>query len=198
MRAEAVAEDGCDPRLAAAKAEARALALARRAGADPAAGAALAEVVMAEAPPPPGALVGGFWPLGGEIDLRPLLLALAARGHGLALPVTPRRGNPLRFRRWQPGQALQPGPFGTSQPGPEAPEATPDFLLVPLLAFDARGNRLGYGGGYYDRTLAELPQAERLGIAYACQQLAAVPAGATDIRLPLVATERGIVICEGL
>jgi 5-formyltetrahydrofolate cyclo-ligase len=190
----------CDVLLAQLKAEARKVALARRAAADPqGAGEALAAVVLRDCPPPPGALVAGFWPMGQEIDLRPLLHALHARGQALALPVTPRRGQPLRFRRWQPGDPLAHGPMGTRQPA-AGPEVTPDWLLVPLLAFDRAGRRLGYGGGYYDRTLAGLPHAHAIGIAYAAQEMhdpPGVPAGPNDARLPRVATEKGVVDCGG-
>lgn len=178
------------------KAEARRFASARRRGADPVAnGAALARHVLALCPPPPGAVVAGYWPMGDEVDIRPLLDALAERGHALALPVTPPRGQPLRFRRWRPGEALAPGPFGTSFPA-EGEEVRPDWLLVPLLAFDRAGRRLGYGGGYYDRTLAGLPRATALGCAHAVQEVPEVPAGPEDARLARVATENGVVECR--
>jgi 5-formyltetrahydrofolate cyclo-ligase len=182
--------------IALVKAALRRTALAARDAADPRRGLWLAAHVLAECPPPPGAVVAGFWPMGAEIDIRPLLLALQGRGHTLALPVTPRRGHPLAFRAWRFGAALVPGPFGTRQPAPEAPPIIPDFLLVPLLAFDARGHRLGYGGGYYDRTLAALPFAAALGIAFASQRLPLVPTGPTDIPLPRIATEAGIILSE--
>jgi 5-formyltetrahydrofolate cyclo-ligase len=186
----------CPVLLADLKAEARKVALARREACDPALGSALTEVVLRDFPPPEGAVVSGFWPMGAEIDIRPLLQALHDRGHAIALPVTPRRGNPLDFRRWRPGDELSRGPLGTRQPGPEAEPLTPHFLLVPLLAFDRGGRRLGYGGGYYDRTLAALPGATALGVAYAAQELDEVPAGPEDARLAAIATERGLILAE--
>ncbi len=182
----------CSLLLGELKAEARRVALARRAAMDPSLGALLSDHVLREAPPPAGAVVAGFWPMGPEIDIRPLLHALHARGHAVALPVTPRRGEKLTFRRWTPGDAMARGPMGTSQPPPEAQALRPDWLLVPLLAFDGAGHRLGYGGGYYDRTLAALPGATRIGCAYACQRLDEVPAGPEDVALHAVATERGL------
>jgi len=179
--------------LAARKAAARARALARRAAADPALGAALARHLLAEMPPPAGVVVAGFWPIGGEIDLRPLLHALHGRGHPIVLPETPPRGRPLIFRRWTPDTPLRPGRFATSYP--EGAACRPDWVLVPLLAFDRAGRRLGYGAGYYDRTLAALPGVPRIGCAYAAQEMDAVPAGPYDARLEAVATELGVIRC---
>lgn len=175
------------------KAEARKVALARRAGCDPGQGAALGEHLLRDMPPPAGAIVAGFWPMGPEIDIRPLLHALHAQGHRIGLPVTPKRGLPLHFREWRPGDALAHGPMGTSQPGPTAPALTPAWLLVPLLAFDRAGRRLGYGGGYYDRTLASLPGATAIGVAYSTQEVDEVPAGPDDAPLTAIATERGVI-----
>jgi 5-formyltetrahydrofolate cyclo-ligase len=183
--------------LVAAKRAVRQAALARRIGLDAeAAGQALALHVLREIPPEPCAVVSGFWPLGEEIDIRPLLLALHRRGNPVALPVTPRRGEALSFRGWQPGDALVPERFGTMRPIGDI--LVPDVLLIPLLAFDAAGGRLGYGGGFYDRTLAGLPGRLRLGCAFAAQQVDAVPVGPYDIRLDAVATENGIIRCGGL
>jgi len=178
------------PPLDAEKSAARQAALANRTGVH-GAGPALAAQVLRHCPPPPGAIVAGFWPLPGEIDTIPLLHALAAGGWPLCLPVTPERGSPLTFRSWKPGDTLVPGRFGTHHPTGE--EQKPDFILVPLLAFDAAGNRLGYGGGYYDRTFATLPDAYRLGCAFAAQQIEKVPTGPTDIKLHAVATQSSII-----
>jgi 5-formyltetrahydrofolate cyclo-ligase len=181
----------------AEKAALRQASLAARVGLDPvAAGASLSEVVLRHCAPPRAAIVAGFWPMGQEIDIRPLLRRLERAGHVLALPVTPVRGLPLTFRRWHWGQALQPGRFGTSHPPEEAPVVVPDFVLVPLLAFDRRGGRLGYGGGYYDRTLAGLPVARAVGVAFAAQEVPAVPCGPHDRMLPGIATEVGFIQTE--
>ena len=168
--------------------------LAAREAWDPACGAALGGWLLREVPPPAGAVVSGFWPMGREIDIRPLLVALHERGHPIVLPETPKRGNPLIFRHWRPGDALLPERFGTSRP--DGVVLAPDFLLVPLLAFDRRGYRVGYGAGYYDRTLAALPGRFRLGVAYAAQELDEVPNGPYDQRLDAVATERGVIFCK--
>jgi 5-formyltetrahydrofolate cyclo-ligase len=192
--AQAAASDDV---LQAAKAAARKIARARRAGlANAEAPARLAAALLAGHGPPKGAIIAGYWPMGEEMDPRPLMLALAARGHVLALPVTPPRGQPLAFRAWVPGAALRAGPMGTSEPF-AGDELRPDMLLVPLLAFDRAGRRLGYGGGYYDRTLAALPGAKAIGIAYAGQEMPEVPAGLQDFRLPLIATEAGVILCGG-
>jgi 5-formyltetrahydrofolate cyclo-ligase len=181
--------------LQAAKAAARKVARARRAGlANAAAPARLAEALLAHYAPPPGTIIAGYWPMGDEMDPRPLMLAMASRGHALALPITPPRGQPLAFCAWAPGAALRPGPMGTSEPAGGG-ALRPDILLVPLLAFDRAGRRLGYGGGYYDRTLAALPGAKAIGIAYAGQEMPEVPAGPQDFRLPLIATEAGVIVC---
>ena len=181
--------------LQAAKAAARKLAREKRATlANIEAPARLAKAMLAQHAPPKGAIIAGYWPMGEELDPRPLMLALASRGHAMALPVTPPRGQPLAFRAWAPGAALRPGPMGTSEPA-EGAALRPDILLVPLLAFDRAGRRLGYGGGYYDRTLAALPGAKAIGIAYAGQEMPEVPAGPQDFRLPLIATEDSVIIC---
>ena len=174
----------------------RQAARARRSQCDPALGVALGERLLAERAPPAGAVVAGVWPLPGEIDLRPLLAMLAARGHAVLLPRTLRRGEPLEFRLWTPGAPLEAGSFGTLHPQGGLPAPPPDVILVPLLAFDRRGGRLGYGAGFYDRTLRLYPRAAAIGCAFAAQEVDAVPMEAHDVRLPAVATERGIIECD--
>jgi 5-formyltetrahydrofolate cyclo-ligase len=177
-----------------AKRAMRAERLAARAGHDPkAAGEALTALVLRDCPPPPAAVVSGFWPLDGEIDIRPLLLALHARRHPIVLPVTPKRGLPLSFRLWHPGDPLVAERFGTLRPTGE--ERSPEFLLVPLLAFDRRGGRLGYGAGYYDRSLPLLSPHFALGCAFAAQEVPEVPMGPHDVRLDAMATEREVIRC---
>lgn len=126
------------------------------------------------------------------MDPRALMGELAARGHALGLPVVQGRGKPLLFRAWRRGDALVPGSLGIPAPGPDAAPLVPDLLLVPLLAFDREGFRLGHGAGYYDMTLAGLRAIGpvlAVGIAYAGQEIARVPREAHDEPLDWVVTE---------
>jgi 5-formyltetrahydrofolate cyclo-ligase len=137
--------------------------------------------------------IAGYVPIGSEIDPRPALSALAAAGARLVLPVAAARGDRLLFRNWSPGDPLVPGPFGTLNPVPGAPMTDPDVLLIPLLAFDATGHRLGYGAGYYDRTLAVLRSAGTIlaiGLAYDAQEVPPLPSESHDQRLDMVVTDR--------
>lgn len=168
---------------------------ARRAPHDPAFGVRMAGHLLAANIIPADATIAGFWPLQGEIDTRPLLLALVGRGHRVALPVTPAQGNWLSFRRWRPGMVLRPGRFGTLEPPGEA--VVPTVLLVPLLAFDRRGGRLGYGGGYYDRTLQALgTDVITIGCGFAAQEVDRVPTETHDRSMNAVATEAGVMLVE--
>lgn len=163
------------------------------AAAAPDAGSRVASLVAASFAPATGAVVAGYWPMRDELDPRPTLAALSGRGCRIALPVVVGEGQPLLFRAWEPDEPLQPGPYGTVQPADEADLVDPQLLLVPMLAFDRSGRRLGYGGGFYDRTLGALRgrfAVQAIGIAYAEQEVAAVPAGPEDARLDGVVTER--------
>jgi len=137
--------------------------------------------------------VAGYWPIKTELDPRPLMAALANQGIATALPATPKPGQPLIFHEWVEGDAMIDGLYGTSEPRPESPICYPTLVLVPMLAFDDRGYRLGYGGGFYDRSLAGLRQrggvVRALGIAYDAQRVEAVPIGPYDARLDAVLTE---------
>lgn len=142
------------------------------------------------------AIVAGYWPMGDELDLRPLLQALHARGFPLALPVMVGPARPLIFRRWKPDDPLCAAEFGTQEPTADQAVCRPDILLAPLLAFDAQGGRLGYGGGFYDRTLAQL-RADgagvcALGVALSVQEVSAVVCGPHDQPLDGIITEQGV------
>ena len=138
-----------------------------------------------------GQVIGGYWPLAGELDIRPLLEALHRAGHRLCLPCTPRKGNPLTFRHFKPSHILKAGAYGTREPFAEQPVVTPSLVLVPMLAFTPYGERLGYGGGFYDRTLEELRGRGDIfacGVAYAGQEAAALPTESFDQKLDGVLT----------
>lgn len=142
----------------------------------------------------PGTIVSGFSPVKSEISPLPLLRRLAEAGAVLALPVITTRGQPLAMRAWSFGAPLVSGIWGIREPSAGAPEVLPDIVIAPLLAFDRRGYRLGYGGGYYDRTLARLRATKpviAVGLAFAAQQIDEVPATPRDERLDLVLTEEG-------
>lgn len=140
-----------------------------------------------------GQVVAGYLPMREEIDPLPLLERLAEGGHGLALPVVTARDAALGFRRWKRGDALERGDFNTQHPPPGAPMVTPTVVLVPLLAFDDAGHRLGYGGGHYDRTLQQLRKGSVLavGLAYEGQRVKMLPLHENDQRLDWVVTEQG-------
>lgn len=142
---------------------------------------------------PAGCVVAGYWPMRHEFDPRPLLVALHERGHACALPVVTGRGKALTFRSWNPGDALVRSAYGTQAPPPTATTLTPELLLVPLLAFDDRGYRLGYGGGYYDRSLAGLEAPIAVGCAFAAQQRDSLPVDDHDRRLDWIVTEKHIL-----
>jgi 5-formyltetrahydrofolate cyclo-ligase len=145
-------------------------------------------------PLPERAVVSAFVAIGDETDPAPLIGLLRAKGHHIALPRVVRKGERLAFHRYEPGATLIPGVFGLSQPGKDWPEAIPNVLVVPLLAFDARGMRLVYGGGFYDRTLKDLRATRNIlavGFAFAGQEVPDVPYRESDEPLDWVVTETG-------
>jgi 5-formyltetrahydrofolate cyclo-ligase len=148
----------------------------------------------------PGTNISGFMPLKSEINPLPLLQKLAEAGARLALPAIAGRGKPLIMRAWEFGAPLDRGQWGIREPKPEAPEVEPDILLVPLLAFDRAGYRLGYGAGYYDMTihrLRTLKPVTAVGIAFAAQEVPKIPTTPRDERLDLVLTEREVIDLRG-
>jgi 5-formyltetrahydrofolate cyclo-ligase len=185
--------------LAEAKRRARRSAEQRRAAAHaesgPTAAVALAVRGLAFLAIRPFGAVSGFTSFRTEIDTMPLLARLAGDGWATALPVVTADRAPLSFRRWTPGDPTVPGRFGIPVPHAASDEILPDVLLVPMLAFDRAGFRLGYGGGFYDRTVERLRQLKpvvAIGIAYAAQEVAAVPRGRYDQPLDWIMTELGV------
>jgi 5-formyltetrahydrofolate cyclo-ligase len=175
------------------------MALARRDALPQDARKDAAEAVAASALPfplQPGAVVAGYHPFRSELDPLPLLNRCAGAGMRLALPRVAERGQPLIFAEWHPGEALVRGAYGLSEPPAHAPPLDPQVVLVPLVAFDRQGHRLGYGAGYYDRTL-KLLRARRpvltVGIGFAIQEVDAIPAAAHDERMDFVLTELGVM-----
>lgn len=181
--------------LAAIKAMARKAAFARRKAAhgegQGGAGAARLSAFLA---PHRGKVVAGYMPIRTEIDPLPVMQELSAHGP-VVVPVIEGAGLPLRFRQWTPGCALVEGPFGAAIPA-EGPWLEPEVVIVPLVAFDRAGGRLGYGGGFYDRTLEGL-RARRstlaVGFAYAAQEAESLPLESTDQPLDAIVTEREIL-----
>ena len=150
---------------------------------------------------PPGAIVAGYSPINSEFDPFPLMRALADKGAALALPVIIARDHALIFRAWEPDEGLVRGPFGIFQPSSDAGEVDPDIVLVPLAAFDRAGHRIGYGRGYYDRTLQNLRVMKKItviGVAFAVQEIETVPRLPHDEQLDCVLTERELIDLRSL
>jgi len=140
-----------------------------------------------------GKTIGAYWPIKDELDIRPLISALQAQGETLALPAILRKHHPLEFRAYTANTKLERGPHGTYQPPKSAAVLTPDIILMPLLAFTHDGERLGYGGGYYDRTLASLRKTHDVfacGVAFAAQEAQSLPTEAHDMRMDGILTEK--------
>jgi 5-formyltetrahydrofolate cyclo-ligase len=140
--------------------------------------------------------VAGYIAQGAELDPAPLMEALARVGAALALPVAVSRDAPLIFRAWTPGAPLMPDAFGIPAPLADQPKVAPTALIVPLLAFDRRGGRLGQGAGVYDRAIAALGADHRpylLGYGYAGQEIEELPLEPHDQRLDAILTEAGLI-----
>ena len=188
--------------IADAKAALRREAVARRDSLPPDMRAAAARTI-AERPFPcavaAGAIVSGFMPLKSEINPMPLMRRLGDAGAQLALPAVAGRGKPLTMRAFAFGEPLVAGVWGIREPGPDAREVFPDIVIVPLLAFDRAGRRLGYGAGYYDMTITGLRARKpfiAVGIAFAAQEIPCVPTTARDAALDLVLTEHEVIDCR--
>jgi 5-formyltetrahydrofolate cyclo-ligase len=188
---------------AASKALLRNDILARRGTISPAVVAAFAQRIAtiggAMAADLAAKTVAAYWPIKDEASPLLLLEALAAQGRATALPVMAARDAPLVFRRWRPGEPLHDVSFGLKEPAADAPMIVPNLVFVPLVAFDRHGYRLGYGAGFYDRTLAKLRAkgvATAVGLAYALQELPEIPAESHDQKLDYVLTDREWIDCR--
>jgi len=140
-------------------------------------------------------LLAGYAPIKGEVDLIPLLEQLREQGIAIALPISDKESRILPFRQWQQTDMLAPDAYGVPAPPPSSPTGVPDLIMVPLLAFDSTGFRLGYGGGYYDATLAHYrthhPLTRFWGVAYSWQQVDVIPREPHDQPLDGIITEQG-------
>ena len=154
--------------------------------------ARIGELLLAGFPMLAGAVIGFYWPIKGEVDPRVTLHRLRERGARTALPVVVARGQPLQFREWRPETRTTPGPMGL--PIPQGTEVlAPDAALVPPVGFDARGYRLGYGAGFFDRTLAAAdPRPLALGLARAVSRMETIHPQPWDIPMDFILTEEGI------
>lgn len=145
---------------------------------------------------PPQAAVSAYMAMGAEIDPAPLVARLNREGHPICLPVVQPRGQPLVFRQWAPGDPLVPRIWGIKEPVDSAPVVEPDVLVVPLLAYDRHGYRLGYGGGFYDRTLAKLRARKTIiaiGLGFHEQEVAEVPHADYDERVDWILTPERLI-----
>jgi len=142
-------------------------------------------------------VVSTFLSIGDEVDVNPAMKYLFMTGRKCVLPVVVAVNKPLIFREWKPGLSLHEGLFGTRHPGPKMAEFAPDLLVVPLLAFDQKGSRLGWGGGYYDRTIAELRSKKNkilaVGVGYQAQAMENIPQTKFDEKLDIIVTEDRIL-----
>jgi 5-formyltetrahydrofolate cyclo-ligase len=188
-----MAEEAMD----AAKAALRRDAHARRAAIPPDArtehAASIAGLFFQHIAYGPDDVIAGYWRIRDETDCKPILIRLMDNGQKVVLPVVAGEDAPLDLRLWEADAPLYEAGFGTLAPSDLAPRAAPDLILVPLLGFDGKGTRLGYGGGYYDRTIAALEKKPLLvGLAFSAQEFDEIPREAHDVPLDAVITEEGV------
>jgi 5-formyltetrahydrofolate cyclo-ligase len=180
----------------------KSLSARSRIGHDEAGAAALALAGhLLAAIPVSAATVAGYRPIRGEIDPAGAFPELLERGHRLCLPVVEATDAPLIFKSWQPGEPLEKSRYGIEAPHARAQIVTPEALIVPLVAFDAAGHRLGYGAGYYDRTIRALREAGKtvqiIGVAFSVQQVDFIPPDGHDEKLDMIVTQKGILKLHG-
>lgn len=185
-----------DPKIEEAKAALRLRARSARAAilnsTRSAAASAVSENFFKSVPLKTTDIVAGYWRIKDEMDVQPILIRLMDSFQPVCLPVVLGEDMPLELRLWEQGTPLYEAGFGTLAPSELAPQVEPDVILMPLLGFDARGTRLGYGGGYYDRTLEKLTKRPRLiGVAFAAQEIDAIPRESHDVPLDVIITEQG-------
>lgn len=156
-------------------------------------GEAIAQAILAEIGDVANRVVSAYWPFRGEPDLRPLLKRISGRGGRTALPVVVEKGRPLEFHLWQSGDALSRGVWNIPVPAEPDP-CTPDIVLAPVVGFDPDCYRLGYGGGFFDRTLAAMPKRPNvIGVGYSDARIATIYPQLHDIPMDMLVTEAGIV-----
>ncbi|MDP6968544.1 MAG: 5-formyltetrahydrofolate cyclo-ligase [Gammaproteobacteria bacterium] len=162
----------------------------------PNAGALIAQNIIQQIDIPPNSKVSGFWPLAEELDTVPILKALHAAGHQVLLPVMQGANQPLAFACWAPGDQLVAAGFNTLEPAPNQARMIPEVMICPLLAFDRKGYRMGYGGGFYDRSIAQIQANHPLltvGVAFAAQEVESIITGPYDMPLHKIVTEQEVI-----
>lgn len=140
-------------------------------------------------------VISGYWPIGSEIDIRPLMHELHSKGHSLCLPVVTDT-RLLAFKSWKPGDVLIDRDLGLFEPSTDAPEVLPNYVLVPLLGYGEKGERMGYGKGHYDKTLEKLRKTAKItaiGVAFSCQFYPDLPQEPHDQGLDFMLTEQGVM-----
>ncbi|WDQ99626.1 5-formyltetrahydrofolate cyclo-ligase [Devosia sp. J2-20] len=186
-----------DENIENAKAALRLEAHAARAALSPAqradAAATVADLFFNEIDLQPADVVAAYWRIRDELDCQPILVRLMDSHQTVVLPVVLGPEQPLELRVWEQGASLYEAGFGTLAPSELAPQTEPDVIIMPLLGFDSQGTRLGYGGGYYDRTLAHMKKSPKLiGLAFAAQELDSIPRDSHDVPLDAIITEAGV------